>query len=115
MKKILITGVAGFIGSHLAEFFIDKGFKVYGIDNFMTGSIDNLKNIFSSKNFHFIEADICKKINFREKIDYIIHLASPASPKDYLKFPIKTLKIGSIGTENVLEIGIKSRSVVLVA
>ena len=115
MKKILITGVAGFIGSHLAEFFINKGFKVYGIDNFMTGSIDNLKNVFSSKNFHFIEADICKKINFREKIDYIIHLASPASPKDYLKFPIKTLKIGSIGTENVLEIGIKSRSVVLVA
>ena len=115
MKKILITGVAGFIGSHLAEFFVNKKFKVYGIDNFMTGSIDNLKNIYSSKNFHFIEADICKKIKINEKFDYILHFASPASPNDYLKFPIKTLRIGSIGTENILELALKSKCTVLVA
>lgn len=115
MKKILITGVAGFIGSHASDFFLEKKYKVIGIDNFLTGSLKNIEHNFNNKNFVFIEHDICNKITVKDKIDFILHFASPASPKDYLKFPIKTLRIGSLGTENVLKLGLKNKSTVLLA
>ncbi len=115
MKKILITGVAGFIGSHLADYFLKKNYKVFGIDNFLTGSKDNIKHNFDNENFHFLEHDVREKINISEKLDYILHFASPASPIDYLKHPIKTLQIGAIGTENILNLGVLNKAVVLVA
>ena len=115
MKTVLITGVAGFIGSHACDLFLEKGFNVIGIDNFLTGSESNIINNLKNKNFEFINHDICKKIKIDKKIDYILHFASPASPLDYLKYPIKTLQIGSIGTENVLKLGVKNNSIVLVA
>jgi dTDP-glucose 4,6-dehydratase len=115
MKNILITGAAGFIGSHLVDFYLNKNFKVIGIDNYMTGSIRNISHNLENKNFYFIEHDITKELKIKEKIDYILHFASPASPKDYLKYPIETLQIGSIGTENILKIALKNKSRVLVA
>ncbi len=115
MKTVLITGVAGFIGSHVCDSFLERDFKVIGIDNFLTGSESNIINNLKNKNFEFINHDICKKIKIDKKIDYILHFASPASPVDYLKYPIKTLQIGSIGTENILKLGVKNNAIVLVA
>ncbi len=115
MKSILITGAAGFIGSHLTDFFLSKQFNVIGIDNFLTGSYENLKHVINNKKFKFIEHDVCEEINFDGKLDYILHFASPASPNDYLKNPIKTLKIGSIGTENILNLGLLKKARVIVA
>ena len=115
MKKVLITGVAGFIGSHLADVFLEKGFKVIGIDNFITGLKENIKHLLNNKKFQFINHDICNEIVINSDLDCILHFASPASPKDYLKYPIKTLQIGSLGTENILKLGIKKKAKVLVA
>tara|TARA_B100001175_G_scaffold199979_1_gene169814 strand:+ start:272 stop:1216 length:945 start_codon:yes stop_codon:yes gene_type:complete len=115
LKTILITGCCGFIGSHLNDYFLEKSFKVIGIDNLLTGNLDNIKHHKENKNFHFIKHDVCQPIEINEKIDFILHFASTASPADYLKYPIKTLKIGSLGTENILKIGLKKNSVVLVA
>lgn len=115
MKSILISGVAGFIGSHACDYFLKKNFKVIGIDNFLTGNYENIKHNVYNKNFIFIEHDICEKITFKNKIDFILHFASPASPIDYLNHPIKTLRIGSLGTENILEFGNKNNATVLVA
>ena len=115
MNSILISGAAGFIGSHLCDFFLKKQFKVIAIDNFMTGSMKNINHNFKNKNFSFIEHDVCDEIEIKEKIDYILHFASPASPRDYLKYPIETLRIGSQGTENVLQLGEKNKAKVLVA
>ena len=115
MKTILITGVAGFIGSHLADFYLEKKFKVVGIDNFMTGSKVNISQNLNNNNFNFIEHDIRKELNINEKIDYILHFASPASPTDYLNYPIETLQIGSIGTENILNLAEKNKSRIIVA
>jgi len=115
LKTILITGCCGFIGSHLNDYFIQKSFKVIGIDNLLTGNLDNIKHLNENKNFRFIKHDICEPIDLNEKVDYILHFASTASPADYLRYPIKTLKIGSLGTENILKIGLKKKSVVLVA
>ena len=115
MKTVLITGCCGFIGSHLSEYFTNKEFNVIGIDNLLTGNFDNIKHLNKINNFKFYEHDVCKEINIKTKIDYILHFASTASPIDYLKFPIKTLQIGSIGTENILKLGVKNNATVLVA
>ncbi len=114
-KNILVTGCCGFIGSNMCDFLLKKNYKVYGLDNLLTGRIINIEKFSKEKNFEFIEHDICSKIEIKVKIDKILHFASPASPKDYLKYPIKTLQIGSIGTENILKFGIKNNSTVLVA
>ena len=115
MKTILVTGCCGFIGSNICDFLIKKKYSVIGIDNLLTGRIENLDKFINNKNFHFIKHDVCNEIKIDRKIDKILHFASTASPKDYLKFPIKTLRIGSIGTENVLRFGEKKNSTVLVA
>ncbi|MEW6009123.1 MAG: UDP-glucuronic acid decarboxylase family protein [Candidatus Omnitrophota bacterium] len=101
-KNIIITGGAGFLGSHLCQVLIKKGFKVICVDNLITGSLDNIKHLLKSKQLIFIKHDVSKHINIDGKIDYVLHFASPASPDDYLKFPIQTLKVGSLGTHNAL-------------
>jgi dTDP-glucose 4,6-dehydratase len=100
--RVLITGVAGFIGSHLAEKFLEENFYVIGMDNFITGSPDNISHLIENPNFHFIKYDVTNFIYVSGKIDIILHFASPASPKDYFKNPIHTMKVGSIGTLNTL-------------
>ncbi len=100
--NILVTGGAGFIGTHLVEKFIDKQHKVIVIDNLLTGSKKNLEHFFDSENFSFIEFDVQNHIEVAEDLDYVLHLASPASPKAYAQHPINTLKAGSIGTINTL-------------
>lgn len=115
MKKILISGAAGFIGSHLCDFYLNKNFSVIGIDNFMTGSIRNIEHNLDNKNFNFIKHDVREKINIDEGLDYILHFASPASPMDYLNFPIETLEIGSTGTKNMLDLAVEKKAIILVA
>ena len=115
MNSILISGAAGFIGSHLCDFFLKKQFKVIAIDNFMTGSMKNINHNLKNKNFSFIEHDICNPIEIKNKLDYILHFASPASPIDYLNNPIKTLRIGSTGTENILNLAYENNCTILVA
>lgn len=115
MNTILITGCCGFIGSHLCDFYLSKNYKVIGLDNLLTGSIENIKHHRNNPLFNFLEHDVCNQINISDKINFILHFASTASPDDYLKYPIKTLQIGSIGTENILKLGVKNNSTVLVA
>ncbi len=101
-KTYLITGGAGFLGSHLCERLLGEGNKVICMDNFITGEIRNIKHLAADKNFRLIKRDVSKYINIKEKLDYVMHFASPASPVDYLNFPIQTLKVGSLGTHNTL-------------
>lgn len=101
-KSVLITGAAGFLGSHLCDRFIHEGYKVYGMDNLITGSLKNIEHLFKLKEFEFYHHDVSKFVFIPGKIDYILHFASPASPIDYLKIPIQTLKVGSLGTHNLL-------------
>ncbi len=115
MERILITGAAGFLGSHLADRFLSEGFEVIGIDNFITGSPKNIAHLNSNPNFSFIEKDITEFIKIDGKLDYILHFASPASPIDYLKIPIQTLKVGSLGTHNVLGLARAKKARVLIA
>ena len=115
MNSILISGAAGFIGSHLCDFFLKKKFKVIAIDNLMTGTMKNINHNLNNKYFSFIEHDICNPIQIKDKLDYILHFASPASPIDYLNNPIKTLRIGSTGTENMLNLALKKNCTILVA
>ncbi|MDM1502069.1 SDR family oxidoreductase [Myroides marinus] len=102
MNRILITGAAGFLGSHLCDRFIAEGYHVIGMDNLITGDLKNIEHLFKLENFEFYHHDITKFVNVPGKLDYILHFASPASPIDYLKIPIQTLKVGSLGTHNLL-------------
>ncbi len=102
MKRVLITGAAGFLGSHLCDRMIAEGFEVIGMDNLITGNIHNLDHLMPLANFHFYHHDVTKFVHVPGDIDAIMHFASPASPIDYLKMPIQTLKVGSLGTHNLL-------------
>lgn len=116
MKKCaLITGGAGFIGSHLCEMMLKQNFKVLCMDNLITGNINNIAHLRKNKNFHFIEHDVTKYIRVRGAVDYILHFASPASPIDYLNFPIQTLKVGSLGTHNALGLAKAKKAIFLLA
>ena len=101
-KRVLITGGAGFLGSHLCDRFLAEGYHVIAMDNLITGSLQNLEHLFGKKDFEFHQADVSKFVFVPGKLDYILHFASPASPIDYLKIPIQTLKVGSLGTHNLL-------------
>ncbi len=96
--RVLITGAAGFIGSHLCDRFLKEGFKVIGMDNFLTGSPDNIAHLFGNKNFHFIEYNVTNFIYIQGDVDIVLHFACPASPIDYMNYPIQTLKVDSLGT-----------------
>src|SRR6187431_1206300 len=102
MKRILITGAAGFLGSHLCDRFIKEGYHVIGMDNLITGNLKNIEHLFKLENFEFYNHDVSKFVHVAGDLDYILHFASPASPIDYLKIPIQTLKVGSLGTHNLL-------------
>jgi len=110
MKTILITGGAGFIGSHLCEFLLDKGFKIVSMDNLVTGELKNIERLRSNKNFIFLHHDVSKHIVINENLDFILHFASPASPVDYQKIPIQTLKVGSLGTHNTLGLALAKKA-----
>lgn len=114
-KKVLITGGAGFLGSHLCDLFIEKGYVVICVDNLITGSIKNVAHLSKDKNFDFVKHNITQHIDMKGKIDYILHFASPASPADYLKYPIQTLKVGSLGTHNALGLAKAKNCVFLLA
>lgn len=114
-KTFLITGVAGFIGSHLAESFINEGHRVIGLDNFLTGVPENLENFKNKKRFILVEHNISKEIRIQDTVDYVLHFASPASPADYLNYPIPTLKVGALGTHNTLGLAKVKRAAYLLA
>jgi len=113
--KILITGGAGFIGSHLIDLFLKDGHEVICVDNLSTGSLHNIKHHEGNPKLKFIEHDISTFLDLKEKIDYVLHFASPASPVDYLKLPIETLEVGSLGTFNALELALKNGAKFLLA
>ncbi len=114
-KRILITGAAGFLGSHLCDRFIKEGFEVIGMDNLITGDLRNIEHLIKLRNFEFHHHDITKFVHVAGKLDYILHFASPASPIDYLKIPIQTLKVGSVGTHHCLGLAKEKNARILIA
>lgn len=114
-QTAVVTGGAGFLGSHLCDRLLSEGMKVVCIDNLLTGNIDNISHLFGNENFEFIKHDVTNYIYVPGKIDYILHFASPASPIDYLKFPIQTLKVGSLGTHKVLGLAKEKKARFLLA
>jgi len=114
-KRILITGAAGFLGSHLCDRFIKEGYHVVAMDNLITGDLRNIEHLFKLENFEFYHHDVSKFIHVSGPLDYILHFASPASPIDYLKIPIQTLKVGALGTHNCLGLAKEKKARILVA
>ena len=114
-KTVLITGAAGFLGSHLCDLFISKSYRVIGIDNLITGNINNISHLENNINFKFEKIDITTDFKIKEKIDFILHFASPASPIDYLKIPLETMRVGSLGTDNILKIALENKATILIA
>jgi len=114
-KRILIAGAAGFLGSHLCDRFIKEGFHVIGMDNLLTGNIKNIEHLFPLPDFEYYHHDVTKFVHVPGKLDYILNFASPASPIDYLKMPIQTLKVGSLGTHNLLGLAKEKKARILVA
>jgi dTDP-glucose 4,6-dehydratase len=115
LKRILIAGAAGFLGSHLCDRFIKEGYEVIAVDNLLTGSLANIEHLFPLKQFTFYYHDITKFVHIPGELDYILHFASPASPIDYLKMPIQTLKVGALGTHNLLGLARDKNARILVA
>jgi len=115
MERVLITGGAGFIGSHLCDRFLEEGYEVYCLDNLITGSRNNIAGLFENERFHFIRHDVTEDIFVKGNLDLILHFASPASPIDYLQFPIQTLKVGSLGTHKALGLAMEKGARFLLA
>ena len=115
MKRILITGAAGFLGSHLCDRFIKEGFHVIAMDNLITGDLKNIEHLFKLENFEYYHHDVTKFVSVPGKLDYILHFASPASPIDYLKIPIQTLKVGALGTHHLLGLAKVKKARILIA
>ncbi len=113
--RVLITGAAGFIGSHLCDKFINEGYEVIGMDNLITGKLSNIEHLFPHEKFEFYHHDVSKFVHVSGELDYILHFASPASPDDYLKMPIQTLKVSSLGTHNLLGLAKAKQARILVA
>ncbi len=114
-KKVLITGAAGFLGSHLCDRFIKEGYSVIAMDNLITGDLKNIEHLFKREDFEFYHHDVTKFVHVPGKVDYILHFASPASPIDYLKIPIQTLKVSSLGTHNLLGLAKEKNARILIA
>ena len=114
-KRVLITGGSGFLGSHLCDRFIGEGYSVIAMDNLLTGSLSNIDHLMGHKDFEFYHCDVSKFVHVPGDLDYILHFASPASPIDYLKMPIQTLKVGSLGTHNLLGLAKAKNARILVA
>ena len=115
MKRTLITGAAGFLGSHLCDRFLAEGHFVMGMDNLITGDMRNIEHLMGNPNFEFYHHDVSKFVHVPGELDYILHFASPASPIDYLKIPIQTLKVGAMGTHNLLGLAMTKSARILVA
>ncbi len=115
IQTVLITGGAGFLGSHLCEYFLGKGYRVIGVDNLITGCEANVRHLLRQKKFFFLRQDVSTPLRVKEKIHFVLHFASPASPPDYLKYPIETMKVGAFGTYEALSLAKDKGSVFFLA